>query len=432
MGSKNHEVVPTPLITQLSGLRGGSGVHKCISTLAKSNLIARLKNAKYDGYRLTYGGLDYLSLHTHQKRDILYSTGQQIGTGKESDIHVAASPIGVQYALKIHRLGRISFRTIKNNRDYLRHRSSASWMYMSRLAAVKEYTFMTALHENGFPVPRPVAQSRHTLVMELIEGLPLRQVQEVPHPERLYAELINLVLELAGVGLIHGDFNEFNILIREDQIAPVSQEQASSSPPNSPCTVRQERPQDSIKLTPIIIDFPQMLSIDHPNAEMYFDRDINCIKRFFERRFHFTSDEPGPFFVEARNRAATIAPKSRGRVQKGKRSEEGQMGQKSNSKSITAEKSKEKGESLQGRRLDIEVEASGFSRKMAKELEKYMKEFGVDGDSNDVDDIRSDLEGSGEDERALDSGELSGEDDQSLEEKEGSVSVNVPRLPICL
>ncbi len=46
MGSKNHEVVPTPLITQLSGLRGGSGVHKCISTLAKANLIARLKNAK--------------------------------------------------------------------------------------------------------------------------------------------------------------------------------------------------------------------------------------------------------------------------------------------------------------------------------------------------------------------------------------------------
>lgn len=419
MGSKNHEVVPTPLITQLSGLRGGSGVHKCISTLAKANLIARLKNAKYDGYRLTYGGLDYLSLHTHQKRDVLYSTGQQIGTGKESDIHIAASPIGTQYALKIHRLGRISFRTIKNNRDYLRHRSSASWMYMSRLAAVKEYTFMTALYESGFPVPRPVAQSRHTLVMELIEGLPLRQVQEVPHPERLYAELINLVLKLAGVGLIHGDFNEFNILIREDQIASVPQEQASS-PTNNPCSVPQESPQDSIKLTPIIIDFPQMLSIDHPNAEMYFDRDINCIKRFFERRFHFTSDEPGPFFVEARNRA-TIAPKSRGRVQKGRESKEGQKSQ--NSKSLTAEKSKEKGESLQGRRLDIEVEASGFSKKMAKELEKYMKEFGVDGDGNNVDDVRSDLEGSGEDELAQDSGEPNGEDDESLGEKEGSVSV---------
>jgi len=45
-GSKNHEVVPTTLITQLSGLRGASGVNKCISSLAKVGLIAKVKNAK--------------------------------------------------------------------------------------------------------------------------------------------------------------------------------------------------------------------------------------------------------------------------------------------------------------------------------------------------------------------------------------------------
>jgi RIO-like serine/threonine protein kinase len=45
-GSRNHEVVPTPLISQLSGLRGGSGVHRSISNLAKTNLIAKVKNAK--------------------------------------------------------------------------------------------------------------------------------------------------------------------------------------------------------------------------------------------------------------------------------------------------------------------------------------------------------------------------------------------------
>lgn len=56
MGSKNHEVVPTSLISQISGLRGGSSVHKWISNLAKVGLIAKVQNAKYDGYRLTYGG----------------------------------------------------------------------------------------------------------------------------------------------------------------------------------------------------------------------------------------------------------------------------------------------------------------------------------------------------------------------------------------
>lgn len=46
MGSKNHEVVPTSLIAQISGLRGASGVNKSISAIAKVGLIAKVKNAK--------------------------------------------------------------------------------------------------------------------------------------------------------------------------------------------------------------------------------------------------------------------------------------------------------------------------------------------------------------------------------------------------
>lgn len=262
-------------------------------------------------------------MHTHLKRQTLYSTGTQIGTGKESDIHAVADSTGLQLALKIHRLGRISFRSVKTNRDYLRHRSAASWLYMSRLAALKEFAFLTALYENGFRVPKPVAQNRHTLVMELVQALPLQQVKEVPDPAGLYAELMEIILRLAGYGLIHGDFNEFNILIQEDATA--------STTPDETLTV---------KATPVLIDFPQMVSIDHANAEFYFDRDVVCIKRFFVRRFHFASEEPGPFFADARKRAEQNSHK----------------------------------------RLDVEVEASGFSKKMAKELESYRQEVGAMGE----------------------------------------------------
>ncbi|KAJ9300676.1 hypothetical protein DTO271G3_1840 [Paecilomyces variotii] len=362
-GSRNHEVVPTPLIVQLSGLRGGSGVHKSISTLAKVNLIARVKNAKYDGYRLTYGGLDYLALNTHQKNKSVYSVGNRVGVGKESDIIVVAHSSGEQRILKIHRLGRISFRTVKTNRDYLRNRSTGSWMYMSRLAAMKEFAFMKALRENGFPVPEPIAQNRHTIVMSLIDAFPLRQISKVPRPAELYSELMDMILQLARYGLIHGDFNEFNILIKEEE------------DPNAKGKGREsEEVDESIRLVPVIIDFPQMISVDHPNAEMYFDRDVNCIKRFFQRKFHFTSDVPGPFFADARK--------------------------------LLIENP--------GKRLDVEVEASGFSRKMARELEAYMKEVGVDGDAGapreDEDEERDDDE---EDEE-----EQSGSDDENEEEEE--------------
>jgi len=45
MGSKNHEIVPTTLIVQISGLRNG-GVNKNLGELAKRNLVARVRNAK--------------------------------------------------------------------------------------------------------------------------------------------------------------------------------------------------------------------------------------------------------------------------------------------------------------------------------------------------------------------------------------------------
>ena len=71
------------------------------------------------------------------------------------------------------RLGRISFRAIKEKRDYLGKRKSASWMDMSRLAAQKEYEFMKVLYNSGFPVPVPIDQVRHCIIMSLIDAFPL-------------------------------------------------------------------------------------------------------------------------------------------------------------------------------------------------------------------------------------------------------------------
>ena len=49
MGSKNHEVVPMTLITQLASLRHG-GVHKIIKDLAKRSLVSFEKNSKCTNY----------------------------------------------------------------------------------------------------------------------------------------------------------------------------------------------------------------------------------------------------------------------------------------------------------------------------------------------------------------------------------------------
>ena len=50
---------------------------------------------------------------------------------------------------------------------------------------------------------------------------------------------MDLIVRFARAGLIHGDYNEFNILIRRETGDPV------------------------------VIDFPQMVSTSHKNAEWY-------------------------------------------------------------------------------------------------------------------------------------------------------------------
>lgn len=95
---------------------------------------------------------------------------------------------GEVFALKLHRLGRTSFRAVKSKRDYLGRRSSFSWLYLSRLAALKEFAFMKALADHGFPVPRAIDNNRHAVLMSLVDGAPLVQVRKLAHPAHVYKQ----------------------------------------------------------------------------------------------------------------------------------------------------------------------------------------------------------------------------------------------------
>ena len=102
-----------------------------------------------------------------------------IGVGKESDVYVCSDENDEPQVMKLHRLGRTSFRNIKTKRDYHGKRKNTSWLYLSRLSAVKEFAFMKALYERKFPVPKPIDVNRHTVVMGMVDGFPLCQVEEI-------------------------------------------------------------------------------------------------------------------------------------------------------------------------------------------------------------------------------------------------------------
>jgi len=266
MGMKNHELVPGALVSSISSLRDG-GVGKLLHNLCRQRLAAYERGKRFDGYRLTYMGYDYIALNALRLKGVVTRVGNQIGVGKESDVFVAANDEEERFALKIHRLGRTCFRAVNEKRDYhSRGRKLTNWIYASRLAAVREAAFMGILHGDGFPVPKLVDSNRHCVVMELIEGTLLNHIQpeQLKNTESLCDQLLRMILTLANdFGLVHGDFNEFNIMIRDET---------------------QE---------PVLIDFPQMVPVTHKYAKEYFERDVNCIISFFKKRFEIdVSDIP--------------------------------------------------------------------------------------------------------------------------------------------
>ncbi|GMM37769.1 protein kinase [Saccharomycopsis crataegensis] len=264
MGSKDHDLVPTYLIKNLSKVNPGA-VNRSVSTLAKHRLISKVRNAKYDGYKLSYLGHDYLALKSMLKRDSLESLGTTVGVGKESDIFSTVDKNGLEKILKVHRLGRTSFRSVKSKRDYLKKNTGGSWMFLSKVAAGKEFQFLTTLYDNGFNVPKTYDYSRHCILMQWVEGYPMTKLYEFKDYKKLYSELMKFIVKLANYGLIHCDFNEFNIMIRDHEIIESG-----------------EFPDDFV-----VLDFPQSISIDHPEADYYFNRDVDCIKLFFKKRFKY-------------------------------------------------------------------------------------------------------------------------------------------------
>lgn len=255
IGSKNYEIVPTAVIQLGSRVNpGASG--RCMANLAKNNLITKVRNAKYDGYRLTYSGHDYLAFKSMVNRGTMAGIGTTVGVGKESDIYLAMDSNKVEKILKIHRLGRTSFRAVKSKRDYLKKNTGGSWMYLSKVAAGKEYQFLSMLHQHNFKVPKPYDYSRHCILMEKIKGDPMTKLYLCDNYKKLYSDLMCFIVQLASYGLIHCDFNEFNIMANNEGEF-------------------------------VVLDFPQSISVDHLDAEEYFNRDVECIRRFFKRRFNY-------------------------------------------------------------------------------------------------------------------------------------------------
>lgn len=230
-----------------------------IDRLHKRQLINRW-SARYVGYHLNRHGYDCLALNSLAQSDIIASFGKPLGIGKEADVYEGMNLQDELLAIKIHRLGRTSFRQTKRFRDYTVDKHHLTWLYASRLAAEKEYKALEILYPLNIIVPRPFGQNRHIVVMSNIIGDDLFVIKEIEDPNYIFTTILeNVERTYRDAQIIHGDLSEFNIIITPEH-------------------------------EPLIIDWPQWVNITHPNARFYLKRDITNICAFFERKFRIRSN----------------------------------------------------------------------------------------------------------------------------------------------
>ncbi len=225
-----------------------------LSRLDQFKLIYRWTGGPYTGYTLNTAGYDSLAINALVKAEILEAFGKPLGVGKEADVYDALTPDNKRIAVKFHRLGRTSFRQTRRVRGYAAKRRHISWLYQSRLAAEKEYKALKLLHPHRIAVPKPIYQNRHTVTMSMIEGAELAEYKELLNPQKTLQEtLLNIRKAYLDAGVIHADLSEYNIIIK----------------PNWHI---------------LIIDWPQYVTKEHPNAEQLLKRDIKNLIRFFRRK----------------------------------------------------------------------------------------------------------------------------------------------------
>ena len=248
-GMRAHEWVPIQEIARQSGLSLRKVEYR-LRILSEQKLVTRT-TIHYEGYQIDFDAYDLLAISDLLKRDFITCIGDKIGVGKESVVYEALgrSPL----VIKFHRQGRTSFKHVRRARDHLTDLPRLPWLHAASLAARHEFQVMQRLYPE-VSVPRPVALSRHALAMELIYGDQLNKVV-LSNPQDSLETILDEVGKTYRLGIVHADLSEFNVMVTAE----------------------------GLKLK--IIDWPQAVETDHPNATQLLERDVSNVLKFFVRRY---------------------------------------------------------------------------------------------------------------------------------------------------
>ncbi len=222
--------------------------------LEKKGLVMR----RGQGFVLTRQGVEAMALKDYVRKDLIFALGAIIAKGKESDVYEALTEEGSVYALKLYKIGRTSFTSVRKKRA----RESAefrSWMTANYDAARREYDALRKLEGLSAEFPRAVSYSRSTVLLEELSGVRLSQRPYLEDPRGSLNAVFRAVrMAYLRAGLVNADLSEYNILT------------------------------DGARVW--LIDWPQAVAAAHPNSQDLLIHDVKAVSMFFRRAYGVESD----------------------------------------------------------------------------------------------------------------------------------------------
>merc|ERR1712139_245950 len=170
----------------------------------------------------------------------------------------------------------------------------------------------------------------------MIDAVPMYTIRDMPNPQAVLERLMRLLIRLGRAGIVHGDFNEFNLLIGEDPkeawylpkkvdgvVVLVDEDGASTRwratndnlhADTSGLAYRKSKDindeqggilvwgrsvvgfdaGDWVKIPKkkvTLIDFPQIVHLTHLNAREFFDRDVRSTCEWFRKKCDLIAEE---------------------------------------------------------------------------------------------------------------------------------------------
>lgn len=252
---KHHEIINNQEIVSYSNLHKDR-IEYGLNNLLKLKLISKTEN----GFKLLSTGLDIYALKILVDSKIIFGIGKPLGIGKESDVVEAITEFDQDRAIKFFRIGRISFTDTKRKRSIEKRKDIHNWLLINIEAAKREYDFLIKLKQTKMNISTPYFRAMHSIVMHKINGIRLIDYKYLQNPKETLNKIFDQIKIAYEENIVNGDVSEYNIILDENNDI-------------------------------WIIDWPQAVTLDHPNSNFLIKRDINNVIRFFKRKYDLQLDE---------------------------------------------------------------------------------------------------------------------------------------------